>query len=81
MESKKNKAMFDKVEFNMHNSSSTAFMMMFDSLIRFGVFLMPDALNNSLAWKPPVVDLVKVNFDSVFCLSSLFGRVGVVVRD
>lgn len=77
----RNKVVFDKVEFNMLNSSSTAFRMMSDSLVRFGAFFMPDVRNDSLAWKPPMEDLVKVNFDGAFFSSSLFGRVGVMVCD
>lgn len=77
----RNKAVFDKCHFNMFISSSATFRMMNEVNVRFDSFLYPDVQNDYLAWKPPKIDFLKINFNGSFCTTSSSYIIGVVVLD
>lgn len=65
----------------MFNSSIAAFWMLHEAHTTPDLFLLSDVKIVKLAWEPPVMEYVKINFDGSFYSSSSTGGVGVVIRD
>lgn len=65
----------------MSNAWSVPFRLLNETLITDQSFLCPDVQNANLCWRPPELDVVKVNFDVAFCDSSHTLSTGVVIRD
>lgn len=75
------KTIFDKMHFNMFNSTFATLRMLNESHACPNSFFSPDERIDSFGWKLLVGELIKVNFDGTFCSSLNVCDAGVVVRD
>lgn len=67
--------------FNMTNASSVTFRLLNEILDRDQSFLRPDVKIENFCWRPSKMDMVKVNFDGAFCVSSHIFGAGVVIHN